>query len=102
MALQSWNQYVADANREPQTLSISDTESLTITMPTEEQARAYNAALRTGNDVAKVKALLGDDNGGKILALSAGAPVGALDHLLNDVLVEFGLRPGKGSSNSSN
>lgn len=100
MALKAWDQYVTDTTREPVELPFKRSK-LSITFPTDDQVRAFNAARFTGNTEAALLALLGDTNGAKVYEAGKTAPYGALDALMNDVLIEFGLRPGNSETSSS-
>lgn len=101
MALKTWDQYVKEASRKPLTLKLPGRESVTITMPTELAIAEYNAATRVGDGERQLKALLGEENGAKVLELGKIAPATTLTAVINDVLAEFGLNMGNSPASSS-
>jgi hypothetical protein len=100
MALKTWDEYVSDAGREPIELAFKRSK-VTIGFPNDEAIKAFNVARFRGDTEAALKALFGETNGTKIYEDGKGKAYGALDALMNDVLDEFGLRPGKSAASSS-
>lgn len=101
MALKTWDQYVKDADHKPLSLKLPGRETLTITMPTEQAIAEYNAATRVGDGERQLKALLGEENGAKVVELGKNAPAKTLTAFINDVLTEFGLNMGNSPASSS-
>lgn len=89
--LKSWDQYVQDAQRDPQIMQLSDGSVLTFNMPTTGAIERMNDAQQKGDVKLALAELLGNDNASKVLALAEDAPFGALQELLKDVLAGFGL-----------
>jgi hypothetical protein len=90
--LKGWDQYVADARVPPVVLPISDTEVLTVAMPTRKHLRELNLVLRTNNEDALARALFGDLQGERLIELAEDAPGLALNAVCWDVLNKFGLQ----------
>jgi hypothetical protein len=91
--LKTWDSYVQDAQREPVVLPIGDNEELTITQPTYGQLTRINAAMRTGDLLGEITAVVGEENAPRLDALFADAPYTAIVALLRDIVREFGLLP---------
>jgi hypothetical protein len=91
--LKAWDSYVQEAQREPVVLPIGDNEELTITQPTYGQLVTINAAMRAGDLLGEITAVVGEENAPRLQALFANAPYQAIVELLRDIVREFGLLP---------
>lgn len=89
--LKGWDSYVQDAKREPLVLTIDDDETLTIHQPTFKQLQTVNNAMRTGNVVGQLAALVGEENARRLEPLFRDAPIGALLALTKDIAKAFDL-----------
>lgn len=89
--LKGWDAYVAEAQRPPVLLRLSDTDVLTATMPTRRQLRRINEALRRGDDDEVVTVLFGPEDAARLIELAEDAPGVALNTVAWDTLGRFGL-----------
>jgi hypothetical protein len=89
--LKGWDVYVRDCQRDPVELPLPGDEVITVTMPTGGRTRAFNRAMRAGDETALVTALFGEKDGRRILDLYEDAPGNVLTEVVNDVLREFGM-----------
>jgi len=85
-----WDTYTKEAAREPVELEMPDGEILTIPFPSKRTIDLVNKARRSDDDQF-VLALMGAEQGRKLLDAAIDAPAGALQRMLGDVMVEFGL-----------
>lgn len=90
MAVKAWDQYVADAKRDPIEIPLPKGGSVTASMPLGRQIEAINDAARVGNHEVLLDELFGKAGAKKLRALAAEAPAFALGHLINDVVDELG------------
>lgn len=86
--LKPWDQYVADAQREPLEMPMPDGEPILIHYPTGGQIRLVQEAT-TNKDAAT--ALFGEDQAKRLLALFESAPGDVLRRILRDAGKEFGV-----------
>jgi hypothetical protein len=99
--LQPWDQYVADAAREPVELPITADEVLTIQMPSGGALRRMSRALGDNDLDTVMRELLGEQAGNRVLELFDSAPAGTLNKLVEDVMGEFGLSVTQGNPPTS-
>ena len=101
--LKRWNAYVAEAQRDPLEIELDAETVLTVNLPSSGAIRRLNRAQRAGDEEASLIALFGEKGAEKLWAQAEGAPPGALQELIRDVLREFGLtgeEPGEAPSAS--
>lgn len=92
MALKTWDQYVREANRKPVTLRLPGGKTVKAEYFDGARATAFNIAQYQGKKHDALVALFGEKDGETVWDLLQGAPLGVYDRLIEDVLVEFGLR----------
>lgn len=85
-----WDTYVKEADRDPVELELTDGSVITIPFPRKRTIDIVNKGGRSDDD-AFVVGLLGKEQGQRLLADAVDAPAGALQRMLGDVMVEFGL-----------
>jgi len=101
----TWDTYVTEAQVEPYPLKVSADETLVIECPTGADIKSYALAQRTGNEDLAMVSLFGE-HAERVEQLSAGAPHGALRHLVEDVARHFKIvgeagEPGESSASST-
>jgi hypothetical protein len=91
MKFTTWDEYVGDAQRAPIVINISNTETVSASMPTGEQIERLNTAATAGDQAVLLDELFGVDGAARLREIGRSAPAFALANLVNDVLDEFGM-----------
>jgi hypothetical protein len=93
--LRGWDTYVQEAERPSLELPLPDGDTFVLKYPTKESIdildRQREAGDKPASDDDFAIALLGEAEGCRLLALAAKAPVGTLQLMLGDAMVEWGL-----------
>lgn len=88
--LKVWDDYVAEAERPPLLLQVSEEETLSFTAPSGAAMIQIGRAARSG-DTAAVLELLSGDNWKRVKELIGGAGFDAMFALAIDLQIHFGL-----------
>ena len=86
----TWNDYVAEAEKPPFLLKVSEDETLTFTAPSGAAMIQIGRAARSG-DTAAVLELLSGENWKRVKELIGGAGFDAMFALAIDIQIHFGL-----------
>jgi hypothetical protein len=86
----NWDGYIKEARKPPVELELPDGSVITIEHPSKKKIDRITKKARASDDDFAI-ALMGKEQAAPLLELAAEAPAGALQRMLGDVMVEFGI-----------
>jgi len=93
--LKSFEQYVAEAQREPLEIPLPSGDTIEVHFPTGRQQKAFRNALRAEDSDSCIAALFGDEKAQELIALFDDAPGDLILTILKDMGEAWGVSTGE-------